>query len=165
MRTARLETQRNDAGYSARIDSGIKGNAADLGVRISSLEKSAAIGYNLRTSVTGNAGCINCPVKGCYKTYTTVHKLHYHLGTQHSYLKPLTEQVKCLQCDLSFDTPQGLAQHEKISHELIYRTRIENYSKFFRQDLCKFDLNCLFNISILTCRSEARLSQTRRGRR
>ena len=108
VRITRLEAQRGDEDFQARNYAYEPSNAAALAVRVSSLETSAGIKYNLRPTIIGPSGQLYCPIRDCFRKYKAPADLNEHIKHKHEPFDTLVKQQACNPCDKNFHTPSEL---------------------------------------------------------
>lgn len=104
-----------------------------LGGRISSLEQKKGTFQFLPQKSNGNW---SCPADSCNRSYKRLDLYHEHIrkakGHGHAILKRIIEEQTCRECDYTFESPNGLLAHDRLTHGQNYLSRIHIVIPFLR---------------------------------
>jgi Zinc finger, C2H2 type len=92
-----------------------------------------------RTSATFRCRGVNCS-----RTYVRPDTLQKHIreshGGRHRFVKKISEAGYCLQCDKHFNKRGKLGRHDFTVHREPSNSRIDSFSPFWGENLCKWDI-------------------------
>lgn len=106
--------------------------------RISVLEKMRDIFYQYAFK-TANEG--ECLVRGCgaksSSSKNTIRHIKTTITSEHEIAAIILQQTDCLQCEMQWRTPTGLAHHESTVHNDNHSSRMDIFQPFLQQSSCK----------------------------
>ncbi len=172
VRIEALEHFDQDHSYTARLPSGSPDNTMQISeedanwplfkkleaalARVLVLERRRDICYRSAFKAADGGECI---VRGCGSKSSLPKNAIRHFNTtptpEHEVAAIILQQTDCLQCGMHWETPSGLAHHEKMVHKETRSSRMDTFKPFFEHPRRKCLSLMAYDLVFMKCRPYA----------